>query len=101
MTKSFHDKHILKKSFTEGMKVWLFNACLRLFPGKLHSRWDGPYIITKIFSHGDIEIRNPRMRNVFKVNGQRLKPYVEGISQDIRDGATIEEVALIDHIYQN
>ena len=53
-TKAFHDKHILKKSFNEGMKVWLFNARLRLFPGKLHSRWDGPYIITKVFPHGAI-----------------------------------------------
>ena len=100
-TKAFHDKHIVRKTFTVGMKVWLFNARLRLFPGKLRSRWDGPYIVTQIFPHGAVEIHNPRMGNTFKVNGQRLKPYVEGVSENIRDGATIEEVALVDPKYEN
>ena len=80
--------------------MWIFNARLRLFPGKLRSRWDGSYIITKVFPHGAIEVQNPRMGNTFKVNGQRLKPYVEGISEEIRDGATIDKVALIDPIYE-
>ena len=30
-----------------------------------------------ILSHGTIEIQNPRNGNVFKVNGHRLKPYLE------------------------
>ncbi|XP_059659018.1 uncharacterized protein LOC132305391 [Cornus florida] len=42
-TKAFHDKHIVRKNFEPGNKVWLFNSKLKLFPGKLHSRWDGPY----------------------------------------------------------
>ncbi|XP_059663428.1 uncharacterized protein LOC132309092 [Cornus florida] len=42
-TKACHDKHIVRKSFKPGNKVWLFNSKLKLFPGKLRSRWDGPY----------------------------------------------------------
>ncbi|XP_059650697.1 uncharacterized protein LOC132296522 [Cornus florida] len=58
-TKAFHDKHIVKKSFAPGQKVWLFNSRLKLFPGKLRSRWDGPYIVTTIFPHGAIELHDP------------------------------------------
>ncbi|XP_059638711.1 uncharacterized protein LOC132280983, partial [Cornus florida] len=58
-TKAFHDKHIVKKSFAPGQKVWLFNSRLKLFPGKLRSRWDGPYIVTTVFPHGAIELHDP------------------------------------------
>ncbi|KAH9698191.1 hypothetical protein KPL71_023923 [Citrus sinensis] len=45
--KVFHDKHIMRKSFTPGQKVLLFNSRLHLFPGmdrnkilaKLHKRF--------------------------------------------------------------
>lgn len=94
-TKAFHDKHIVKKSFEPNQKVWLFNSRLRLFPGKLKSRWDGPFIIQKVFPHGAVEIKDPRDGQVSKVNGQRLKPYVEGIYNE----AVIEEVDLVDPIY--
>ena len=36
--KAFHDKHTNRKTFEPKQKVWLFNAKLRLFPGKLRSR---------------------------------------------------------------
>jgi hypothetical protein len=38
-TKTFHDRHIRSKTFEPDHKVWLFNSKLRLFPGKLRSRW--------------------------------------------------------------
>ena len=37
-------------------KVWLYNYCLKTFPRKLKSRWDGPYTIREIFSNGDVLI---------------------------------------------
>ncbi|CAN6697728.1 unnamed protein product [Malus baccata var. baccata] len=76
-TKAFHDSQILRKKFQPGQKVLLFSSRLKLFPGKLKSRWIGPYSITKIFPHGAIEISNEAQGNTFKVNGHRLKPYVE------------------------
>ncbi|GKA22947.1 transposon ty3-I gag-pol polyprotein [Tanacetum coccineum] len=75
-TKAFHDRHITKKSFLVGQKVWLFNASLKLFPGKLRSKWTGPYVVTQVSPHGAIEIKNMVGGEPFKVNGHRLKPYV-------------------------
>jgi hypothetical protein len=81
-TKASHDKLIHRKSFEPGQKVWLFNSRLRLFPGKLRSRWDGPYVVIQVFPHGAVEIHDPRDGRVLKVNGQRLKHCVEGVTVD-------------------
>jgi hypothetical protein len=76
-TKSFHDKHILRKTFAPDQKVWLFNSRLRLFPGKLRSRWDGPFIVRQVYPSGAVEIHHPRDGRTFTVNAQRLKPVIE------------------------
>ncbi|XP_021834473.1 uncharacterized protein LOC110774242, partial [Prunus avium] len=76
-TKKWHDKHILRKDFFAGQKVLLFNSRLRLFPGKLKSRWSGPFTILQVFPSGVIEVRHDEKGTVFKVNGQRVKPYLE------------------------
>ncbi|XP_074352401.1 uncharacterized protein LOC141691569 [Apium graveolens] len=49
---------------------------LRLFPGKLKSRWSGPFTVTEDKVHGAIEIMRPD-GGKFNVNGQRLKLYVD------------------------
>ncbi|GLT55381.1 hypothetical protein SLA2020_285100 [Shorea laevis] len=67
--KIFHDKNILRKTFEPSQKVLLYNSRLHLFPGKLRSRWSGPYIVKSVFPYGTIEIENPVNGNVFKVNG--------------------------------
>ncbi|KAL4296674.1 hypothetical protein GQ457_12G014290 [Hibiscus cannabinus] len=74
-TKKWHDQHILPQHFTEGQQVLLYNSRLRLFPGKLKSRWSGPFIVHKVFPHGAVELRAPDSNAIFKVNGQRLKIY--------------------------
>ena len=78
-TKFFHDKHIIRKSFTVGQKVLLYNSWLHLFPGKLKSRWLGPFEVTDVSPHGAVEIRNIFDGSKFKVNGQRLKPYLGSV----------------------
>ena len=88
--KVFHDKNIIRKSFSPGQKVLLYNSRLHLFPGKLRSRWNGPYIIRHVYHHGAIEIENPKNGDTFKVNGQRLKPFLE--LDNIENG---EEVTLL------
>ena len=75
--KTLHDKHILRKSFHVGQKVLLYNSRLHLFPGKLRTKWIGPFVIKSISKHGAFEVENPKNGNVFKVNGHRLKPYLE------------------------
>jgi hypothetical protein len=75
--KKVHDQSILRRSFEPGQKVLLYNSHLHLFLGKLKSQWTGPFIIRTVFPHGAIEIEDPRNGNTFKVNGQRLKQFLE------------------------
>ena len=42
-TKKWHGQKILRKEFKTGEQVLLYNSKLKLFPGKLKSRWSGPY----------------------------------------------------------
>ncbi|XP_026458722.1 uncharacterized protein LOC113359273 [Papaver somniferum] len=81
--KVFHDKRILRKSFTPGQKVLLYNSRLHIFLGKLHYRWTGPFMVRTIFPHGAVEIEDVAAKNVFKVNGKRLKPFLEPIPPEI------------------
>jgi len=59
------------------MKVLLYDSRLHLFPGKLRSRWTGPYIVSRIFRYGAVEIQDLDNGATFKVNGQRLKQFLE------------------------
>ncbi|XP_073273265.1 uncharacterized protein [Primulina huaijiensis] len=65
-TKAFHDKNIMRKSFEIGQKVLLYNSRLHLFPGKLRSRWSGPFIVKFVYPHGAVDIENPKNNDVFK-----------------------------------
>nr|XP_017227567.1 PREDICTED: uncharacterized protein LOC108203282 [Daucus carota subsp. sativus] len=51
-----HDKKLVQKEFFISQQVLLYNSRLRLFPGKLKSRWSGPFTIKTVFPHGAIEI---------------------------------------------
>lgn len=48
-TKAFHDKKILKRDFQAGDLVLLFNSRVKLFLGKLKSRWSGPFKVKEIY----------------------------------------------------
>ena len=39
------------------------------FPGKLESKWTGPYLITQVFPHGEVELETKEGVR-FKVNGE-------------------------------
>jgi hypothetical protein len=81
-TKRWHDKHIQPRNFEVGQQVLIFNSRLRLFPGKLKSRWTGPYIIEQIHPNGVVSVVG-RTGTQFKVNGQRLKIYKDGDQEQI------------------
>ncbi|CAM8896279.1 unnamed protein product [Rhodiola kirilowii] len=74
-TKLYHDKFILRRSFEEGQQVLLFSSRLKLMPGKLKSRWTGPYTVTKVYNHGMLELESLKNGSRFNVNGQRIKHY--------------------------
>ena len=38
-------------------------------------------MIVKVFPHGAVEIKDPTNDGVFKVNGHRLKPFLEMLSE--------------------
>ena len=75
--KIFHDKHIIRKIFIPGQKVLLYNFRLHLFLGKLKSRWTRPFVIKIVFPYSTVEISDTKNENDFKINGQRLKPFLE------------------------
>ncbi|XP_058766047.1 uncharacterized protein LOC131639582 [Vicia villosa] len=77
-TKRWPDGRIQHKEFWEGQQVLLYNSRLKLFPGKLKSKWSGPFTVHKVFPHGAIEIKNQANGDIFKVNGHRLKPDYQG-----------------------
>ncbi|CAN6570913.1 unnamed protein product [Malus baccata var. baccata] len=89
-TKAFHDKMIRAKTFAIGQKVLLFNSRLRLFPGKLRSKWVGPFIVTNVFPHGAVQIKSLRTQQEFKVNGHRLKPYYEMFEEHVVEEGTFQ-----------
>jgi len=74
-TKAFHDHHIWKKNFQEGDEVLLYNSRLRFMPGKLCSRWKGPFKVKEIKHYGVVELFDPKSEATFKVNGHRVKKY--------------------------
>ena len=80
--KVFHDKHIMRKKFIPKQKVLLYDSRLYLFSEKLKSRWTGPFVVRAVFPHGVIEICDTKNGNKFKVNGQRLKPFLESTPEE-------------------
>ncbi|GJY92077.1 hypothetical protein Tco_0507859 [Tanacetum coccineum] len=76
-TKKLHDSKIKNRIFNVGDRVLLFNSRLKIFSGKLKTRWSGPFTITKLFNYGTIELSQPDGPN-FKVNGHRVKHYFGG-----------------------
>jgi hypothetical protein len=93
--KTFHNKRILRKTFEVNQKVYLYNSRLHKHPGKLRSRWDGPYIVKHVSEHEAIEVEDPRDGCTFKVNGQRLKPALERFVQEE------ETIPLEDPVYRD
>ncbi|KAI3470680.1 hypothetical protein Pfo_027343 [Paulownia fortunei] len=73
-TKQWHDKMILRRKFQPGQLVLLFNSRLKLFSGKLKSKWSGPFIVNKTFPFGAVELKG-KDNILFCVNRQRLKHY--------------------------
>ncbi|GJU92361.1 reverse transcriptase domain-containing protein [Tanacetum coccineum] len=76
-TKKLHDSKIKNRILNVGDRVLLFNSRLKIFSGKLKSRWSGPFTIVQVFPYGTVELSQNSGPN-FKVNGHRLKHYFGG-----------------------
>ncbi|RVW87328.1 Transposon Tf2-2 polyprotein [Vitis vinifera] len=75
--KKWHDQLISNKEFQKGQRVLLYDTRLHIFPGKLKSRWIGPFIIHQVYVNGVVELLNSNGKDTFRVNGYRLKPFME------------------------
>ena len=74
-TKLYHDKRIRPREFEIGQKVLLYNSRFKLFPGKLRTKWSGPFEISKVYESGAVVLKADDGRE-FTVNGQRVKHYL-------------------------
>nr|GEW16764.1 reverse transcriptase domain-containing protein [Tanacetum cinerariifolium] len=75
--KKIHDSKIKNRVFNVGDRVLLFNSRLKIFSGKLKTRWTEPFTVTQVFPYGAVELSQTNGPN-FKVNGHRLKHYFGG-----------------------
>nr|GFC13183.1 reverse transcriptase domain-containing protein [Tanacetum cinerariifolium] len=76
-TKKLHDAKIKNCIFNVEDQVLLFNSKLKIFSGKLKSRWSGPFTISEIYPYGTTKLTHSDGSN-FKVNCHRLKHYHGG-----------------------
>ncbi|GKD47160.1 reverse transcriptase domain-containing protein [Tanacetum coccineum] len=90
-TKRWHGKSIkTPTNYEKGDKVLLFNSRLRLYPGKLKSRWYEPFSVSKYMRNGEIELYDED-GNGFIVNKQRVKPHQEDVlDTNIDDDITLD-----------
>ena len=75
-------------------RVHLYDSRLHLHPGKLRQRWTGSFVVKCIFPNGAVAVEDPTDGRILKVNGQRLKNYLERVNQ-------VEEIILDDPVYQS
>ncbi|GKF73765.1 hypothetical protein Tco_0220097, partial [Tanacetum coccineum] len=76
-TKKLHDSKIKNRIFNVGDQVLLLNSRLKIFSGKLKSRWSGPFTIIEVYPYGTAKLSHADGSNI-KVNCHRLKHYYGG-----------------------
>ncbi|KAJ4723309.1 DNA-directed DNA polymerase [Melia azedarach] len=90
-TKEWHDRKAFGKHFAPGYRVLLFNWRSRLFLGKPKTRWLGPFTVVWVLLYGAVEI-NHETKGIFKVNGQRLKHYMDNEFEQCKTIINLEKL---------
>nr|GFB71561.1 reverse transcriptase domain-containing protein [Tanacetum cinerariifolium] len=57
--KRLYDSKIKNRVFNIGDRVLLSNSHLKIFSGKLKSRWSGPFTISQVYPYGTVELSQP------------------------------------------
>ncbi|XP_070682378.1 uncharacterized protein [Malus domestica] len=65
------------KKIQPGKEVWLLSSDFKSFPGKQESRWKGPFLVTKVFQNGNVNIKTKGTDFSLKVTKHQLKPCIE------------------------
>jgi hypothetical protein len=74
--KSWHDRHIKKKSFKEGDLVLMYNSKYLQHQGKIRMHWLGPYEVKTVTDGGVVQLKDlggTEIRGM--INGSLLKLY--------------------------
>ncbi|XP_060183081.1 uncharacterized protein LOC132613037, partial [Lycium barbarum] len=90
-TKRIHDRRIQSRDFEPWQLVLLYNSRLKIFGGKLKSKWSGPFEVVRVTAHGAIELKRPISVETFLVNGQRVKHYYGETTDRGRTTIDLEE----------
>ncbi|XP_038904236.1 uncharacterized protein LOC120090580 [Benincasa hispida] len=83
--KDLHEKMFASKEFQVGQKILLYNSRLKFMPGKLRSKWIGPFDVSHVYPYSAVDIVNLETGKVIKVNGHRLKVFQDGESLNFFD----------------
>ncbi|GKF04101.1 reverse transcriptase domain-containing protein, partial [Tanacetum coccineum] len=78
-TKRNHDAKIKNCVFNVGDQVLLFNSRLKMFSGKLKSRWSRPFTIAYVFPYGIVELSQnsrPNFKDFPDCDDSRARGYV-------------------------
>ena len=68
------EQKIAKQEFMVGDLMLVDSSGVPCLPGKLKSKWTGPYLITQVFPHGAVELK-AREGVRFKRYRDRIKLY--------------------------
>jgi len=88
----YHDKNLVSRDINSGQLVLLYNSRLKPFPGKLKSKWSGPFVVKSVSPYEVVELITPEGDKSFKVNGQRVKPYLGGDLPKERVGLVLKDL---------
>ena len=72
--KKENEEKSAKQEFMVGDFVLVDSYEVPCPPGKLKSKWIGPYLITQVFPHGAVELKTKEGVR-YKVNRERIKLY--------------------------
>jgi hypothetical protein len=100
--KMWHDGKILKQKFHTRDKVLLFNSHLKLFPGMLKSRWEGPYEIEEVYNLGAIWLKGDKnTKQIIKIQCLKLYLTDEQLESGEVNFITIEEAMSLEKTGDN
>ena len=94
-TKIYYNRKIFRKEFKVGDKVLLYNSSLSFMSVKLKSKWIGTFVVSHIFDYGAVEIISEKIGKVLKVNGHKLKIFIEGESTS----SQVCKISLLLHLH--
>ncbi|GKA75863.1 reverse transcriptase domain-containing protein [Tanacetum coccineum] len=99
-TKKIHDSKIKNRVFNIGDRVLLFNSRLKIFSGKLKTRWTGPFTIAQVFPYGTVELSQtdgPKFKDCPDFKDSRARGFVHR-SLDLQSLACLLKSDILDLI---